>query len=127
MLAEYLRGILCHRLFANEFLERIAGTGKEKKVFTLLSTRLMVLNAKGIHVVEDKEFENIGNGLYSMHLSGSGFNLRILFAFLPNSQPVLLLAFYERGGKGKTDYSSNIKTALSRLDQMKEDYEHGRI
>ena len=68
-----------------------------------------------------KEFENIGGGLYSMHLAGKGFNLRILYAFLANQSPVLLLAFHERAGKRKTDYSGYIPQAAERLRQKKEE------
>lgn len=127
LLRRYLEGVLYHRSFLAELLKEIVGSGKEAKVFTILMARLLVLNAKGILATEDKEFEPITSGLYSMHISSSGFNIRILFAFLPDSRPVLLCAFYERGGKGKTNYSSHIQPALSRLEEMKEDYEHGRI
>ena len=74
-----------------------------------------------------KEFENIGQGLFSMHLTGAGFNIRVLFAFLSNNQPVLLHAFEEKQGKRRTDYSSHIPPALLRLSQTKEDFKNGFI
>lgn len=126
-LSKMLNGIVFHDLFLSELLNLISGTGFEEKVFGLLLSRLLVLNAHGIMVTRIKEFENIGNGIFSMHLSGKGFNLRVLFAFLPNAQPVLLLAFHEREGKKKTNYSTYLEPALSRFNEKKEDYEHGYI
>ena len=122
-----LNGILFHENFLPELIGLIAEKGVEKQIFKLLSKQLILLNRNGILVTNAKEFENIGSGLFSMHLTGSGFNLRILFAFLPNSQPVLLLPFYERAGKRKTDYSGYIEPALTRFNEMREEYEHGQI
>lgn len=126
-LGKILEGIVFHDSFFSELLNLISGFGFEEKVFKLLLARLIALNSYGVMVTAIREFENIGNGLFSMHLSGHGFNLRILFSFLPNAQPVLLLAFYERHGKGKTDYSTYLEPALSRLNEKKEEYEHGYI
>ncbi len=103
-----------------ELVALIAGSGCEAAVFRILAMRLRMLQILGPDAVQHKEFENIGGGIYSMHLTGKGFNLRILYSFLPNQAPVLLLAFYERGGKRKTDYSGFIPQAEARLRQMKE-------
>ncbi len=126
-LAELLHGILFHDLFLSEILNLIAEFGFEEKFFKLFYARLMLLNTRGIMVTRAKEFENLGDGLFSMHLTGSGFNLRILFAFLPNGQPVLLLAFHERAGKRKTDYSTYLEPALSRFAEKKEGFAHGYL
>lgn len=126
-LTELIEGIIFHSLFLSELLNLVAGKGFEEKVFKLLTKQLILLNRYGVMVTNTKEFENIGRGLYSMHLTGSGFNLRILFAFLPNAQPVLLLAFHERAGKSKTDYSSYLDPALARFAEKKEEYELGYI
>ncbi len=117
--------VLYHDLFFEELVDLLSGTGIEGKFFKLLTVRLKALASLGIAVVQLREFENIGGGLYSMHFSNSDFNIRILFGFLPNSQPVLLLPFYEKGGKSKTNYSSYITPAQTRLSEMKEDYERG--
>ena len=121
------RGILYHDLFFAEFVDLISGTGIENKIFKLLSSRLASLNKYGVQVTNIREFENISGGLYSMHFAGSDFNIRVLFSFLPNGQPVLLLAFYERAGKRKTDYTPYKQPALNRLNEMKGDYENGYI
>lgn len=126
-LIRLLKGILFHEAFLSEFLALIAQKGFEIQVFRLLTKQLHLLNTRGVMVTNSKEFENIGGGLFSMHLTGSGFNLRVLFAFLPNSQPVLLLAFHERAGKRNTDYSGYLEPALSRFAEKKEEYHHGYI
>ncbi len=121
-----LTGVLYHHLFPKELLDIVRESGVEQKIFKLLAIRLSVLNATGVDVTRAKEYEAIGQSLYSMHLTGKQFNIRILFAFLPNAQPVLLSAFYERGGKSKTDYSSYIEPALGRLSEMKGKYYNER-
>ena len=78
----------------------------------------------GIQATVLREFEPLGGGLYSMHLSGQGYNIRILYGFMPNGQPVLLLAFHERAGKAKTDYSSHIPEAQKRFAEYKKGYDH---
>lgn len=108
--------LMTTRLFAI-----ISESGIEREVFRLLVARLSVLKELGIHAVQHKEFENIGRGLFSMHLQGHNFNIRILYSFLSDHRPVLLLTFYERQGKRKTDYSSYIPQALELLKQYKEE------
>lgn len=105
-----------------ELLALIAESGVEEAVFRLILLRLHMLQALGVEATRHKEFEPIKSGLYSMHLAGKGFNIRILYSFLPNRKPVLLLAFYEREGKRKTDYTPYIDPALSRLQRFKEEF-----
>lgn len=105
-------------------LDIAAGSGYEAALIKLLVKRLGQLSALGVSAVNLEEFESIGNGLFSMHLAGKGFNIRILYSFLPNRQPVLLLAFYERAGKKNTDYTPYIPTAVALLDSKKEAYYH---
>ena len=69
-LLNYLAMIDTHDDFTPELLALIAGSGTEADVFRLLVMRLTMLKALGIHAVRHKEFENIGGGLYSMHLAG---------------------------------------------------------
>lgn len=105
-----------------ELLALIGKSGIEKAVFKLIMLRLHILQSLGVNATQHKEFEPIESGLYSTHLTGRGFNIRILYSFLPNRKPVLLLAFYEREGKNNTDYTPYIKPALSRLQQLKEEF-----
>ena len=104
------------------FFDIISKTGHEEDIFRMLVLRLKILSDLGINATRHKEFENIGNGLFSMHLAGNGFNIRILYALQSNQQPVFLLTFYERGGKRRTDYSAQIPKALELLKKYKEEH-----
>lgn len=118
---DYLASIEASDALVSELVELVAGTGNELAVFRIFAFRMNMLQTLGASAVRHKEFEAIGDGLYSMHLTGKGFNIRILYSFLPNRQPVLLLAFYERGGKSKTDYTPYLAPACSRLNRFKEE------
>lgn len=124
LLVAALTSFLRHSLLTEELMAIISGTGYERAFFKLFNTRLRMLSNMGVLAVQHEEFENLGNGLFSMHLAGRNFNVRVLYSFLPNSRPVLLLAFYERGGKNKTSYAPQIKTAQDRLASLKKEYEH---
>lgn len=113
-----------HAKLGKELLEIIAGSGYEAAFFRLLAVRLSFLSKAGIQAVEHKEFELLGHGVYSMHLSSRGFNIRILYSFLPDGRPSLLTCFYERAGKDKTDYSNKIELAKDRFEERLEAYSH---
>lgn len=121
-LLAYLSNFSYHSRLIYELIDIIAASGYEKKFFKLLVARLRHLSVMGIEATKHTEFEPLGNGLYSMHMSSTNFNIRILYSFLSNGQPVLLLPFFERAGKKNTDYTPYIKPALSRLAEMKEDF-----
>lgn len=121
-LLSYLSGFLYHNQLIPELLALIANSGYENKFFTILVARLRFLSVMGVEATKHKEFEPLEEGLYSMHLTGANFNIRILYAFLPNEKPVLLIPFFERAGKRKTDYTPYKGPALSRFAEMKEDY-----
>lgn len=108
-----------------EILDLISGTGIEAKFFAVLIARLDTLKSNGASAVKYKEFEPVknGSGLFSMHVTGKGFNIRVLYSFLPSRQPALLLAFYEREGKKKTDYSGYIAPANSRMELLRKEFE----
>ena len=120
MLLYYLSDISYFPALLSDLLGLISGSGYEAQFFKLFVARLRMLSVKGILATELKEFEPLGGGRYSMHLSGTGFNIRILYAFLPNRQPALLCAFHERAGKKNTDYPEHITVAEDRLRILKE-------
>lgn len=125
-LLSYLSSFSYHYRFFDEIIDLIAGSGQELAFFKLFVARLKVLSDIGRESLQLKEFELLkGCDLYSMHLSSANFNYRVLYSFLPNGQPVLLLAFFKRSGKKKTDYTPYIEPALSRFAEMKEEYENG--
>lgn len=115
-----------HLDLPSELISFISGSGYEAKFFSLLVVRLRQLSVQGIQATVMKEFESIEDGVYSMHLTGNGFNMRILYGFMPNGQPALLRAFYERAGKKRTDYTSQLPIAKSRLVQLREEFHYER-
>lgn len=125
-LLSYLSSFLYHTRFFSEMINLIAGSGYEQAFFKIFVARLRALSIMGKDAIQLKEFELLKScGIYSMHISSKGFNYRILYSFLPNGQPVLLLPFFERAGKKKTDYTPYIGPALSRFAEVKEEYENG--
>ena len=91
-LCSILGELLYTREFYQELVELIAETGIEGKFFTTFVRQLRMLTLLGAQAVQSKEFESIGNGLFSMHLTGNGYNIRVLYSFLQNQQPILLLS-----------------------------------
>ena len=57
------------------------------------------------------------DGLCSMKFKAGAANVRILFRLI-DGQIYLLLAFWERQGKGTTEYRSKIPTAHKRLQDL---------
>ncbi len=102
----------------------ISKHGIELAVFNKLMLRLKQLGSLGQGASKLDGFERIDETIYSLHLQGTGFNIRILYAFLPNEQPVLLLAFHERSGHRRTDYTPHLDPAKERFLSIKEAYEN---
>ena len=116
---QYFAGILVHQRVFSELLDILSQTGVEKQFFKLLQKYLNMLSQMGLQATTLNGFEPIEKGIYSMKFKFSGFNIRILYAFRGDEEPILLLAFYERAGKDCTDYSGCIKPACDRLAEMK--------
>lgn len=117
-LEEYLGAFRCHASLFAEIAGLVAKSGYERSFFTLLIMQLRVLASQGQDAIRFPGFERLKHSdgeLYSMHLDGRDFNLRILYSFLPDHTPVLLTAFFERGGKRTSDYTPYIPAAQERL------------
>lgn len=102
LLRQLLEGIFVHPRLFGELLDILAKSGAESVFLKQLIKNLSILSAMGIEATKHKDFEPIEHGLYSMHFDYRDFNIRILYAFRDDEEPVLLLAFYERGGKRRT-------------------------
>lgn len=124
LLLGYLSLMSYHLDLPAELISIIGAAGFETKFFTLLTARLHQLSVRGIQATVMKEFEPLVDGLYSMHLSGKDFNVRILYGFLPNGEPVLLHAFHEKAGKKITDYTKHIPIASVRLAEFRKEFEY---
>lgn len=115
LLAIKLSLIVYHTKILQDLTALIAGSGCEEKFFTTLQA------------TRHKEFEALKgeDGLFSMHISVRDLNVRILYAFSPQNTPILLLAFHERAGKRKTEYSAYTGPARERLKEKLEELQHG--
>lgn len=106
-----LAGLLNNAGIKKEFL------AKFKKNLSILSEY-----STKAHLLSTNQFERLKNDdrLFSMHIQGKTFNIRIIYSFLPDGT-VLLYGFYERAGKRSTDYSKPIDIAKERLDEFKKE------
>jgi hypothetical protein len=104
--------------------------GQEKELFRRLakSSNNITKYKDEVHLAIPKENEilrhlRIGNSqqVYSFHVQGSRFNLRILGTFYKNNV-YMLTAFEEKQGKRRTDYSGNTNELESVFKEM-QDYE----
>lgn len=116
-----LQEFVLHTLLIPELLKILKNSGRENAFLMILITRLRFLSEMGVLATKHQEFEPLADGIYSMHLASDGFNIRILYGFLSNRHPALLLAFYEREGHQATNYSGKIKTAKDRLRELEDE------
>ena len=88
---------------------------------SVLIKQLNFLKELGTNVCKADSNEIIKNqdrDYYSLHLSGKNFNFRLLMAFDEKDTPKFLVAFYERAGKKKTDYTQYKKVLDSRFEEV---------
>ncbi|MCC8074639.1 MAG: type II toxin-antitoxin system RelE/ParE family toxin [Clostridiales bacterium] len=119
LLSPFQDTIWVHESVIKELMSILRNSGAEKRVFDLLVARLKSLQDYWNHACDQREFELLGGGIYSMHIAAAGMNIRILYAFA-DSKAYLLHAFYEREGKNHTDYTGKVKLAQERLDELKD-------
>lgn len=116
-----------------EFLKELSSLlkkelkGNEKKFFQKFVTQLdNIVNFKRqVYTVDGNEILKAGNDehgnpfeLYSIHISSNNYNIRFIISFTESSSPVFLTAFYERGGKRKTDYTIPKQIAKTRIREL---------
>lgn len=109
-LEKYLEeGFIFHKRFLEELRTLIKdASGQEKEIFALLIKQFSFVKVQGKAVNEadsNEIIKHMEREYYSLHLQGKNFNLRFLMTFDDDANPVFLVAFYERSGKRKTDYS----------------------
>lgn len=116
-----LEGVYAHPKVPKEICDLVLGTGKEKEFLKTLSRQLEVAKLLGENVVKHPQFEKLKDckGLYSMHIEGKEFNIRILYT-LNRRGEILLHCFYEKEGKTVSEYSSHVPVALTRMKEMEE-------
>lgn len=124
LLVKALGSIDVHPKLIEELIKIIIGSGYEARFLKLLGARLEFLSRHGVDSVKHLEFELIHSGVFSMHLAQGDFNIRILYSFFPDGTPTLLLCFYEREGKSRTNYTPYIDPAKARFKERLEAYEN---
>lgn len=125
-LCSILGELLYTREFYQELVELIAETGIEGKFFTTFVRQLRMLTLLGAQAVQSKEFESIGNGLFSMHLTGNGYNIRVLYSFLQNQQPILCYpsTSVEESGRPTTPSISSRQKHASKKPRKGDNHEN---
>lgn len=124
-LAEILKRVFFHGDLIQDLHGILSKSGIEQAFLSLFLTRIKFLLEYSNNATKHEEFERLSHtsvGLYSMHLSRRGFNIRILYALLQEGDPVLLHAFSERAGKRVTSYENHIPIAEERLRSFLEEY-----
>lgn len=123
MLTEYFSGFIFHESFIKEFYNilRKNVSGKEKALFNQLYTQLTNIKKMGhmIYMADDNEqLKGEGGRYYSIHLTSSQYNIRLLICFDKNEEPYFLCAFYERSGKSRSSYERYIPLLNQRYNQL---------
>ena len=109
-----------HKECRNELVSLISGNGKEKIFLRDFNCRVRTLSEVGVRTaITTDGFENLKGkncaDLYSMRFKQP--NIRILFSDCKDGT-LLLLAFFEKEGKGVTEYEAYIPCAKARLQEM---------
>ncbi len=116
----YSYGFVIHPDLVSDLVDVLRNSGNEKAFLSMFFKNLDFLKEYGIyaHIQSTKQFEKLKNSsnIFSMHIQRKGFNIRILYSFLPDNT-ILLHGFYEREGKRNTDYSKPIILAEERLKE----------
>lgn len=130
MLSEYFSDFECHVAFLEEFYSilRKNVSGKEKLLFKQLAAQLENIKKMGrmVYMADDNEQIKGKNGYYySIHLTCSQYNIRLLIHISKDGAARFLSAFYERAGKSRTNYSTHTPVLEQRLKQLigDDDYE----
>ena len=121
-LIELLSEFSVHDAFIPELSAILKNSGQEAKFLAVFRTRLKTLSQYGADAINvvPTQFELLSHnsgGIYSMHADTRDLNIRILYTFLDDGT-ILLLPFNERSGKRRTDYTSKIPEAISRVQDF---------
>ena len=109
-----------HPSCLEELASLAASGGYARRLYGELFGKLRMLSQLGHEAAKSPPaFKKLTGapGLCRIALRSKAYNIRIIYAF-SKSRGVLLLAFYEKSGKRKTDYSTHIPPALARLQEI---------
>lgn len=127
LLQHNLGHLKIHPLFMKELSSLLKKDlkGKESHFFKILVNQLKNIEMFGIlvHQTDNNEIlRGLDGHFYSIHLSQSQFNVRLLIHISEDNRVYFLSAFYERGKKKATDYSQYLPVLSDRLKYMEEKY-----
>lgn len=120
-LFENCNDIQFHQDAVAEMKQLIIGTGYESSFMKQFGKYIQMLSDHGFDAIKLKGFERLKNtnGLFSMRLSSSKYNIRVLYSILSDGK-ILLHSFYEREGKSVSGYDKHIIIAEKRLSEMED-------
>lgn len=103
-----------HPDLIKEVSQILEKTGERKAFLSKFINNLKFLKNYGelAHIQSTDKFEKLkqAENMYSMHIKGKTFNVRILYSFLANGT-ILLHGFDEKSGKKVTNYSKAVPIA----------------
>lgn len=119
-LDEILSSVSCTDECKIEIAEKFLSVSDKKAFLNLLNARIALLEQLREQAINTSNFEKLKGctDLYSMKLKGKTLNFRILYALNAHNE-ILLLAFDEKQGKRKTEYSNYTTTAKNRLKEWR--------
>lgn len=122
-LSELFSDFKYHVCFYEELSEIIHKdiSGKENQFFKQLTTQLLNIKEMGCMVYRadrNEYLKGTSKRYFSIHLSSSQYNVRLLVYITDDGIAYFLCAFYERKGKSNTDYSKYLSVLDNRLKQL---------
>lgn len=116
--------IIIHQDLLKDLAGLLNNAGIKKEFLAKFKKNLSVLSeySTKAHLLSSNQFERLkkDDNLFSMHIKGKTFNIRIIYSFLSDNT-ILLHGFYERSGKRSTDYFKAIDIAKQRLDEFEKE------
>ena len=107
--------------FQEEFEKTLNETRSEDRYHKWLRLKLYILDAKGLGVLSDRDFEPLEDThpkMYAIRYPKSPKNPRVIYVYVNNGEVYLLHTFKETSKKTGSDYRSAIIKAKKRLESI---------
>ncbi len=120
----YDNTFIFHELFFKELMTILSknAQGHESRFFKLFVKQLEFVVSLGTNVNQADHNEILkhvpGGNWYSLHISDSIINARLLMRFSKAGQPVFLLCFNEKQGKSVSEYGAYTETMVARYKEL---------
>ena len=111
-----------HQVFLTEFIKLANKVSYQENFLTQFVTALTNIREYTYNIYKVDSHEHLINTpFYSIHLQCKNYNIRLLISFSKRTEPIFLVAFYERAGKNNTGYSKAISCAKIRLQNFEKE------